>query len=156
MPKLERHFEIEELLETYTRLIDDDLLEDWVELFAPEARYEIISRENLQQGMALPLMLCENRRMLSDRVMSLRKANIYNIHVDRHLISQVRIRAEGVQFRLGANFAVYQTNQSGVTELFSVGRYDDVIGEQNGRLVFLSKRVIVDTAAVLSLLATPL
>lgn len=156
MAMTERHEALEALLETYTRLIDDDLLEAWVDLFADHARYEIISRENLAQGFALPLMLCENRDMISDRIMSLRKANIYNIHTDRHIVSQIRIVPEGEQWRLGANFALYQTDQTGRSALFSVGRYDDLIGEIDGELRFISKRVIVDTGAVVSLLATPI
>jgi anthranilate 1,2-dioxygenase small subunit len=152
----ERRLALESLLETYTRLIDDDLLEDWVDLFSEDARYEIISRENLSQGFALPLMLCENRDMIADRIMSLRKANIYNIHTDRHIVSQIRIVPEGERWRLGANFALYQTDQSGRSALFSVGRYDDLIGEVDGELRFISKRVIVDTGAVVSLLATPI
>ena len=42
-----------ELLETYGRLLDEDRLEDWVELFAEDCRYEIISRENRDQNLPL-------------------------------------------------------------------------------------------------------
>ena len=54
-------------------------------------------RENYVRGLPLQLMLCENKNMLRDRVISLRQANIYNIHVDRHLISAIRYR--GGQWR---------------------------------------------------------
>lgn len=156
MPMPEHYFELQMFLDLYARLIDEDRLEEWVELFSPEGRYEIISRENLTQGFALPLMLCENRNQISDRVMSLRKANIYNIHTDRHILSQLHVEPTEQGWRVGANYALYQTNQEGVSSLYSVGRYDDLIRKVDGRLQFVSKRVIVDTGAVPSLLATPI
>jgi len=156
MPMPEHYFELQMLLDRYARLIDEDRLEEWVELFTPEGRYEIISRENLAQGFALPLMLCENRNQIADRVMSLRKANIYNIHTDRHLISQLHVEALPDGWRIGANYALFQTNQEGVSSLYSVGRYDDEVRELDGQLLFVCKRVIVDTGAIPSLLATPI
>jgi anthranilate 1,2-dioxygenase small subunit len=156
MPTPDDYFQLQRLLDLYARLIDEDRLEEWVELFSPEGRYEIISRENLAQGFALPLMLCENRNQIADRVMSLRKANIYNIHTDRHIISQLHVERSAEGWRVGANFALFQTNQEGVSSLYSVGRYDDLVRPVDGRLMFISKRVIVDTGAVPSLLATPI
>ncbi|WP_311969782.1 aromatic-ring-hydroxylating dioxygenase subunit beta [Pseudomonas baltica] len=156
MPTPDDYFQLQRLLDLYARLIDEDRLEEWVELFSPEGRYEIISRENLAQGFALPLMLCENRNQIADRVMSLRKANIYNIHTDRHIISQLHVERSAEGWCVGANFALFQTNQEGVSSLYSVGRYDDLVRPVDGRLMFISKRVIVDTGAVPSLLATPI
>lgn len=156
MPTPEEYFKLQRLLDLYARLIDEDRLEEWVELFVPEGRYEIISRENLAQGFALPLMLCENRNQIADRVMSLRKANIYNIHTDRHVLSQPHVETAPHGWRVGMNYALFQTNQEGVSSLYSVGRYDDLITEVDGALLFVSKRVIVDTGAVPSLLATPI
>lgn len=156
MPMPEHYFELQMLLDRYARMIDEDRLEEWVELFSPDGRYEIISRENLAQGFALPLMLCENQNQIADRVMSLRKANIYHIHTDRHILSQLHVETTADGWRVGANYALFQTNQEGVSTLYSVGRYDDLIGEVDGRLLFVSKRVIVDTGAVPSLLATPI
>jgi anthranilate 1,2-dioxygenase small subunit len=156
MPTPDDYFQLQRLLDLYARLIDEDRLEEWVELFNPEGRYEIISRENVAQGFALPLMLCENRNQIADRVMSLRKANIYNIHTDRHIISQLHVERSAEGWRVGANYALFQTNQEGVSSLYSVGRYDDLVRPVDGRLMFVSKRVIVDTGAVPSLLATPI
>lgn len=156
MPTPEDYFALQRLFDLYARLIDEDRLEEWVQLFTPEGRYEIISRENMAQGFALPLMLCENQNQIADRVMSLRKANIYNIHTDRHVLSQLHVEKTSEGWRVGANYALFQTNQEGVSRLYSVGRYDDSIVTVEGQLLFASKRVIVDTGAVPSLLATPI
>ena len=86
----------------------------------------------------------------------LRQANEYNLHYDRHMISNVRIRPkdEGL-WRIDANYAVFQTNLEGRSTLFSVGRYQDSVRQDGGTLRFVEKLVIMDTFAVPTLLATP-
>ena len=147
----------EDLMTEYADLIDSDRLEDWLGLFAEESVYRILSRENEDQGLPAPLMLCTNKNMLRDRVLALRNANEYNIHYDRHLVSGVRIRAgEDGLYDLQASYAVYQTSQEGQSSLFSVGRYRDKVMLDGGKLLFVEKTVIVDTFSVSPLLATPL
>lgn len=148
---------LDDLLAEYGYLIDTDRLEDWLELFVEDCVYKIVPRENHVRGLPLSLMLCENKNMLRDRVQSLRSANIYNIHVDRHLISGVRYRGEveGAHV-VEASYAVFQTDQDGVSRLFSVGRYLDRVVFENGAPRFREKLVIADTSSVPTLLATPL
>src|SRR3954465_13023535 len=98
----------EDLMAEYADLIDSDRLEAWLDLFAEESVYQVLTRENFDQGLPAALILCTNKNMLRDRVMSLRNANEYNLHYDRHLISKVRISAgESGIFSLKANYAVY-------------------------------------------------
>ena len=146
-----------DLLTEYAYLIDADRLEDWLELFVEDCTYQIVPRENYARGLPLQLMLCENKNMLRDRIVSLRQANIYNIHIDRHVVSAVRYRGEveGVH-AVEANYAVFQTDQDGQSRLFSVGLYLDTVVEEDGAYRFKDKLVITDTASIPTLLATPL
>ncbi len=147
----------EELMDEYAELIDADRLEEWLELFTEDATYEVLPRENEEQGLPVALMLCTNKNMLRDRVVSLRNANEYNLHYDRHLIGRVRVAPEADgSWRAEANYVVYQTNLEGQTRQFSVGRYRDRVRLDGGRLRFCQKKVIVDTFSVPTLLATPL
>jgi anthranilate 1,2-dioxygenase small subunit len=147
----------EDLMDEYAERIDSDRLEEWLDLFAEDARYEVLPKENVEQNLPVSIMLCTNKNMLRDRIVSLRTANEYNLHYDRHLIGRVRVTplSEDV-WQLEANYAVYQTNLEGRTRLFSVGRYRDKARMHNGKLVFIEKKVIVDTFSVPTLLATPL
>jgi anthranilate 1,2-dioxygenase small subunit len=112
------------LFEIYGRLLDEDRLEDWLDLFAETAQYEIVSRENRALNLPLSLMLCDNKDMLRDRIHSLRHANIFNIHRDCHVIGLVHASpAEGGRVSAGASYSLFQSNQEGETRLFSVGRY---------------------------------
>ena len=147
----------DELMHEYAERIDADRLEAWLELFTEDASYRILPRENVDQNLPAAIMFCSNKNMLRDRVASLRNANEYNLHYDRHLVSAVRIKphAAGL-WALSANYAVFQTTLEGQSRLFSVGRYDDKVTMEGGRLLFREKTVIVDTFSVPTLLATPL
>jgi len=144
-----------DLLETYGRLLDEDRLEDWVELFAEDCRYEIISRENREQDLPLSLMLCDNKDMLRDRIFSLREANIFNIHRDCHVIGLARV-TENVGITATAPYALFQSNQEGDSRLFSVGRYYLDLLQDGDSLRIAKQIVVVDTGAIPTLLATPI
>ena len=147
----------QELMDEYVERIDADRLEEWLELFAEEASYQVLPRENLEQGLPASIMLCTSKNMLRDRIVSLRQANLFNPHYDRHLVSGMRVKRESDNvWQLTANYAVYQSSHEGQSRLFSVGGYRDRVRMENGRLLFVQKLVIVDTFAVPSLLATPL
>jgi anthranilate 1,2-dioxygenase small subunit len=145
------------LIETYGRLLDEDRLEDWLDLFAETCRYEIVSRENRAQNLPLSLMLCDNKDMLRDRIHSLRHANIFNIHSDCHVIGLVRAEAgEGGRLSATAAYSLFQSNQDGETRLFSVGRYHFTLLPSDGGLLIETAIVVVDTGTILTLLATPI
>ena len=78
-------------LSKYGMLLDQDRLEDWVELFDPQAEYKVYSRENEELGLPAPLIWCDNRAMLSDRVQSYRNVNEHNFHWARHIIGMPQI-----------------------------------------------------------------
>ncbi len=148
---------IEDLIADYAEFIDADRLEDWLEFFVEDCIYKIIPKENVDQGLPLTLMLCENKNMLRDRVASLREANLYNFHTDRHIVSSIRVRGKtNGAYDVSANYAVFQTNQEGATRVFSVGVYRDKIVFDGDVPKFKEKVVIVDTASIPTLLSTPL
>ncbi len=145
------------LIETYGRLLDEDRLEDWLDLFAEDCHYEIVSRENRSQNLPLSLMLCDNKDMLRDRIHSLRHANIFNIHTDCHVIGLVRAEAgQGGRLTATAAYSLFQSNQDGETRLFSVGRYHFEIISADQGLLIETVTVVVDTGTILTLLATPI
>jgi len=59
-------------------------------------------------------------------------------------------------YRVQANYSLYQTNQDGVSELFSVGTYRDLIVFENGTPMFREKVAVVDTFGIPRLLSTPI
>ncbi len=145
------------LIERYGRLLDEDRLENWLDLFAHECHYEIISRENRMQNLPLSLMLCDNKDMLRDRIHALRHANIFNIHHDCHVIGLVHAEAAGSgRISASAAYSLFQSNQDGESRLFSVGRYHFDLVRADAGLLIEKAVVVVDTGTVLTLLATPI
>ena len=146
-----------DLLLEYAELIDEDRLEEWIELFTEDASYRVLPRENFDLGLSVSLILCTNRAMIRDRVVALRSANEYNLHYDRHLISNIRVKADGgTQAAITAHYALMQTTLGGETRLFSVGRYSAAARAEGGRLRLSDMLVVVDTFSVPTLLAAPL
>ena len=152
---------IEELLAAYVRCIDNDRLEEWPDFFTDPCLYQIMPRENAEQGWPIAVVYCDSRGMLRDRIVAHRKANIYAPHAYRHLVSSLNVtqQDDGAVYA-SANYVVYRTMLDSVnyghTEVYSVGEYRDVIVFENGIVKFREKTVVVDTARVLSLLVTPL
>jgi anthranilate 1,2-dioxygenase small subunit len=153
----DRRMQVHDLIETYGRLLDEDRLEAWLELFAEDCRYEVISRENREQNLPLSLMLCDSKDMLRDRIYSLREANIYNIHYDCHVIGLISAAEdEAGVIAASAPYALYQSNQEGDSRLFSVGRYYLDLVDRDEALRISRQIVVVDTASIPTLLATPI
>jgi len=148
---------IEELEHAYVQCIDDNRLEDWPDFFSDDCLYKIISRENFDRGLSAPVMYCDSKGMLQDRVTAHRHANVYEPHYYRHLISNVRLLGEtDGRFRVQANYAVFQTKLDGDTRVYNVGRYLDTVVMENGRARFKEKLVVFDTLRVPTLLVTPI
>jgi anthranilate 1,2-dioxygenase small subunit len=148
----------QDLMDEYGERIDSDRLEEWLDLFTEDCVYRVMPRENVEQNLPAPLMLCTNKNQLRDRIVALRRANEFNLHYDRHVIGGVRVRpasAAGL-WQVEASYAVFQTTLEGQSRLFSVGRYHDTLRAEGGTLLFREKLVVVDSFSIPTLLATPL
>jgi len=148
---------ITDLMADFCHFLDDDRLEEWLDFFTEDCMYKVLSRENEASDLPLELLSCRNKNMLRDRILSLREANIYNIHYDKHILGAVRILEEkNGDYRVQANYSLYQTNQDGVSELFSVGTYRDLVVFDGGMPMFREKIAVVDTFGIPRLLSTPI
>jgi anthranilate 1,2-dioxygenase small subunit len=138
------------------RQLDQGAYEVWLDDFVEECRYVVQSAENLDLGEDIPLIYARNKNMLRDRISSLRQANLYNIHRDRHILGLPWWRRDGDRLTVETSLAVYQVDQDGYSSLFCAGCYRDTVVRQDGALKLLVRTVIVDSFAIKRLLATPL
>jgi anthranilate 1,2-dioxygenase small subunit len=160
---IEQRLAIEDLFNYYGSSLDDDRLEDWLELFSDNCSYKIVSRENINLNLPASLMLCENKNMLVDRIVSLRKANEFNIHRRKHLISNIHIKTgssdQGSRsdiINVVANFAVFHSDNEGNGSLYSFGSYEDKIRFVDGSPLFSEKIVIVENWTIPHMLSIPI
>lgn len=157
MEQMKLWFELHILQDQYINALDNDRLEAWPALFTEDCLYEIVPKENADLGLPVGIIHCTNRKMLRDRVVSLRHANIYEQHSYRHMTSGLTVTGEkdGV-IETETNYVVIQTRTNGESNVYQAGKYfDRVVRTQDG-LRYQSKRVIYDTSRVQTLLATPI
>lgn len=149
--------ELEALYADYAYALDNDRLEDWPLFFTEDCAYRVTSAENFEAGMRLGIIYATSRNMLVDRVMALRKANIYEPQRYRHLIANIRIeRIEAAAIDLTANFLVVRTMQHGAMTLFAAGRYVDRVVRVADAWRFARKDAVLDSRQIDTLLAIPL
>lgn len=150
-------FELHILQDQYINTLDNDRLEIWPTLFTEDCLYEIVPKENADMGLPIGVIFCDNQKMLRDRVVSLRNANIFEEHSYRHMTSGLCVVAQrdGV-IETESNYVVIQTRTNGESNVFQAGKYCDKVVRTAEGLRYQSKRVIYDTSRVQTLLATPI
>ncbi|KLU23721.1 MAG: anthranilate 1,2-dioxygenase small subunit [Solirubrobacterales bacterium] len=150
-------FQLHVLQDQYINTLDNDRLEAWPTLFTEDCLYEIVPKENADMGLPIGIIYCNNQKMLRDRVVSLRNANIFEEHSYRHMTSGLCVVAEkdGV-IETESNYVVIQTRTNGESNVYQAGKYYDKVVRTDAGLRYQSKRVIYDTSRVQTLLATPI
>jgi anthranilate 1,2-dioxygenase small subunit len=148
---------IADLYSEYAQLLDDDRLEQWPDLFTERAAYRITTRENHDNGLPLNLIYCDGRGMMLDRISALRTANVFEPHVYCHMVSAVRLtEVTPDDYRARSNIVVMRTMQQGDTMVFACGRTFDRLVEDDGRLRFASRTVVLDSRSIDTLIVIPL
>jgi anthranilate 1,2-dioxygenase small subunit len=157
MEAMKLWFELHMLQDQYINNLDNDRLEAWPTLFTEDCLYEIVPKENADMGLPIGIIYCNNQKMLRDRVVSLRNANIFEEHSYRHMTSGLCVMAEkdGV-IETESNYVVIQTRTDGESNVYQAGKYYDKVVRTDAGLRYQSKRVIYDTSRVQTLLATPI
>ena len=156
--ELSLRLEIDALYADYAHCLDNDELEAWPEFFTEGCRYRITSAENFEAGLPIGVVYATSKAMLVDRVMALRKANIYEPQRYRHLVSGFKIGTaeEGGELSVVANLVVVRTMQDGGMTLFAAGRYLDRLVRCGDGWKFAWKEVVLDSRQIDTLLAIPL
>ena len=147
---------IADLILRNAHFIDAGRLDDWAGCFAEGGCYLVTTRENVDLGLDGVLMSCEGMPMLRDRIQYIRKAAVFNIHRDRHIVGQPLI-SEGNDgaYEAVTSFALYQSEPDRDSRLFCLGCYEDSIILVGGEFRFKARRVILDNDTVTPLRSSP-
>ncbi len=149
-------FELYSLQERYISVLDNDQLEAWPELFTTDGYYEIVPKENADAGLPVGIIYCNNQGMMRDRILSTRKANLYEPQTYRHMVSGLVITpVDEVTAGMRSSYVVIRTNQEGDSIIYQAGRYEDQVIKTEEGWRYRSKRAIYDTLRVPTLLAIP-
>ena len=141
----------------YAATLDDDRLEDWPAFFTDDCFYRITTAQNHAQGLPAGLVYADSRQMLADRILSLRKANVYERQRYRHLLGLPLVRRrDGETLTVETGFAVLRIVRGGTTDVFASGRYLDEVVRQGDALKLRRRDVVCDSSRIDTLLAIPL
>ena len=148
---------IHELIAAYVECIDDDRLEEWPDFFVEDCRYLITSRQSHEAGYRHGVVYAASRGMLTDRILALRRANIFEPHRYRHVVGPIRIGGieDGVA-DVRSNFIVIRIMHDGEMALFAAGRYLDRIAVSAEPYRFRERLVVLDSEKIDTLLVIPL
>ena len=70
----------------YIRCIDSNALEDWPDFFADDCLYKVTTAENQRNGFEAGIIYADSKAMLTDRMLALRQANVYEKQSYRHIL----------------------------------------------------------------------
>lgn len=148
--------EINQLNADYAAALDEKRFDDWPEFFLEDGHYKLQARENFDRGLPLALMAMESRGMMKDRVYGVTQTIFHAPYYMRHVIGAARVlRVDGDTVNAESNYAVFRTKPGGVSEVYNVGRYIDVLVRMDGQLKFKSRLAVYDSEMVLNSLIYP-
>lgn len=148
---------VDQLNAAYAAVLDDQRYDEWPLLFTPDGRYKVQSRENHARGFPLGLIDLESRGMMQDRIYGVTQTIYHAPYYMRHVLSPARIlSAAGDEVRAETHYAVFRTRPAGVSEVFSVGRYVDVLQHDGDSLAIRSRLCVYDSEMVLNSLIYPI
>lgn len=150
--------EIETFNARYAAALDEQRLSDWTEMFADDALYVILSRENFDRGLPVGLIYCENKGMIHDRAFALAETAMFAPRYLRHIIGNQVVLSEerNGTIKSRANYVVLQVllDRPDAT-LHQVGVYYDVFRRVDGALKLAERRCVYDNLLVPNALCIP-
>lgn len=141
----------------YIRCIDSGALEGWPDFFLDDCLYKVTTAENHKAGFAAGVIYADSRAMLSDRILALRQANVYEKQSYRHIVGLPNIVSNGGDTaECETPFIVVRIMHDGQTDVFATGVYLDILRDIGGQLKFVQRVVVCDSSRFDTLVALPL
>ena len=141
----------------YIRCIDTNALEDWPDFFVDDCLYKVTTAENIKSGFESGIIYADSKGMLTDRILALRQANIYEKQSYRHILGlPVILSNGGNEAECETPFLVVRIMHDGQSDVFATGVYIDKLRAQGNQLKFASRLVVCDSSRVDTLMAIPL
>src|SRR5687768_16731371 len=133
----------------YIRCIDTNALESWPDFFTDDCLYKVTTAENHRNGFEAGIIYADSKAMLTDRVVALRRANIYEKQSYRHILGLPTVVANGgSEAQTETPFLVIRIMHDGQTDVFATGVYLYTLRAQDNQLKFASRLVVCDSSRI--------
>lgn len=140
--------QIEKLLRTYARLLDERRFAEWVDVFTEDGAYLAVTHENLQD-QGLLLFKDDGREALKERAAFVMGYYQSERCKTLHVVSNIEVgAASDNEATCSSYFVVYRTAADGLPRLYSCGEYRDRLVRKNGRWLFRERLVVVDNGTL--------
>ena len=141
----------------YIRCIDTGALESWPDFFLSDCLYKVTTAENHKAGLAAGIIYADSKAMLTDRILALRQANVYERQSYRHIVGLPSIISNsGDTAECETPFIVVRIMHDGESDVFASGVYLDTLREAGGTIKFAQRVVVCDSSRFDTLVALPL
>lgn len=148
--------ELRDFYEDVAACLDTDHLAEFPSFFTETAKYQIISRENHDEGLEHAPIFCLGRAMIEDRVTATLQSALYQPRSLRHFISGVRIVEAGdEEVGAEANFLIVESLIEQDPQILMVGRYLDRVRREQGILKFRERTCVYDNYRIRTTLVIP-
>lgn len=148
--------DLRDFYEEIAACLDAEALRDFPAFFTADAKYQIISRENHDDGLEHATMFCLGRDMIEDRVMATVEAALYQPRSLRHFISGVRVTGgENGEVTAEANFLIVESLLEQEPQILMVGRYLDRVVREDGKLKLRERNCVYDNYRIRTTLVIP-
>ena len=151
------YLDVVRLYADYADVLDREDWDHWPGFFTEECVYKITPRENFDRKLPLSTLAFESRGMLMDRVYGIRETLCYDPYYQRHVVGSPILRSVSAdRIESEANYIVLRTKRDQMAEVFSAGRYIDVIRREEDGLRFASRICVFDSEMIANSLIYPI
>lgn len=141
----------------YALALDSNEWSRWPEFFTDDCVYKLQPRENFDRGFPLATLAFESKGMLKDRVYGMTETIFHDPYYQRHVVGIPQVTAVTAdRIESQANYAVFRTKPDGMTSVFNVGRYIDVIRRTADGLKFERRICVFDSEMIANSIIYPI
>jgi salicylate 5-hydroxylase small subunit len=139
------YLQLNALLQQSAQVLDSNDLSTWPDLFTPDCRYKLQSRENFDAGLPLCIMDYESQGMLRDRIYGVQNTIYHDPYSQRHVCSAPGVlRVDTNEIECESSYIVTRVQRDGMPQILSVGRYIDLIVRVDGEWRFKTRTAVFD------------
>jgi salicylate 5-hydroxylase small subunit len=136
---------VHDLYAAYASCLDDGRYGDWPEFFTEDGWYRVVPRENYERNLPLSTLSLKGKAMMKDRIYGVESTIFHAPYYQRHIISLPGISViDANQLAVEVNYSVIRTKRDVPAEIYSIGRYLDIISVNENEILFSRKFCVFD------------
>lgn len=144
------------MYEDYADVLDDQNLEAWPGFFTDDCLYQVISRENHEEGLPHATIHCDGIGMVRDRALATRECTVYEPRYLRHFLQSLRVTGQdGDLIRTKCSFMVIESVSDEEPRVHVVGHYLDTVVRTPDGLKFRQRLCVYDNFRIYNSLVFP-